>query len=464
MPRTNILARLGPPALFLGAALLAFFWGFGAGPGAPAAARQAPSADAAVAPAASGDADEAGGTGEDRDEVGEVWLTPVPLPENRAEPRAAEAPKPPADLAPVKAANGLYGYANQAGVLFINPVYEAANPFGEDDAAWVKLDGRYGLLDVEGRWLVEPRLDFVMVADFFPDSLAEAQSPDGGRGFINRSGEWVVEPVYQRTRGFRRGSALAPVQNADSLWGYIDADGDEVIPPRFANARQFDPGGLALVKTAEEAWGFIDLKGEFVIGPKFVDARSFGANGLAAVRLEEGGLFGFIDRAGRLVVEPEFGDVSAPSRHSALSAAADADGLWGFVDRQGEWVIGPKYARLSPFAASGFARFKQEDGTMGLINENGQVVLEPQFDYVGDFTVLGEPVEYTNALSSSGLWGIVNKSGEWVVAPDHSLCLYRLDGLTAVKADDGESWSYLNLAGDSRVPLGYLASRDARPE
>jgi hypothetical protein len=396
---------------------------------------------------------------EGREAQEDLLARPQVLPE----PAPIVVPSPEGPLYPTQGPSGLFGYANVGGIMVIKDVFLAANPFQDDGTAWVNFEKAFGLIDSQGRWLKEPKLKFLRVSEFYANGLAEAQAEGGGVGFINAQGDWVIEPIYKRTRGFAPDSGppsgLAPVMTMDSKWGYVDAKGAVVIEPVFLEARHFAANGLALVKNAENLYGYLDRTGRLAIEPRFVAARSFGPSGLAPAREVGQELFGLIDQNGDMIVGPRFSKAAGASNNE-LRALADQEGLWGFVDQGGNFVIGPKYFRLGPFGAKGLARFRLDDGSMGLLNQLDQWVLEPSFLFVGDFTARGQSTEYTHAHSRDGLWGVINLSGEWEVLPQHVFCRYRQDGLVETVDPDSQSWSYLTLEGQARVPLGYQAQRE----
>ncbi|MDR2368994.1 MAG: WG repeat-containing protein [Deltaproteobacteria bacterium] len=385
------------------------------------------------------------GPGSGNDPLGQA--VPVPQPDPIVLP-GVEGP-----FYPTLAPNGLQGYANAAGILVINGIFLAANPFLPDGTAWVNFENAFGKIDTQGRWVKEPRLKFLRVSEFYPNGLAEAQAEDGRFGFIDAEGEWAIPPTFKRTRGFDT-EGLAPVMGMDSLWGFIDSKGNQVIEARYSDARHFAPNGLALVKGQDGLFGFLDREGRMAIEPRFTEARPFAAHGLAPVKPVGQEYFGLIDQNGDMVVEPKYSRAAGPSSNDLL-ALADKDGLWGFTDLSGNFVIGPKYKRVGPFGTNGLARFRLEDGSMGLLNELDQWVLEPLYLFLGDFTVRGKPTEYTPAHSKEGLWGLINQSGEWEVLPGYAFCTYRLDGLVETREHDSERWGYYNLEGQPRVPFGY---------
>lgn len=83
--------------------------------------------------------------------------------------------------------------------------------------------GRWGLVDVEGRWVVPPRFEALG-----PFSGRVTPAAEGGRwGLVDLQGEWVCEPVFDAIGGASGG--LFPVCR-DGGWGLVDENGAERLP------------------------------------------------------------------------------------------------------------------------------------------------------------------------------------------------------------------------------------------
>ena len=82
-----------------------------------------------------------------------------------------------------------------------------------------------------------------------------AVKKDGKWGFIDYNNNWLIEPAYKDAKSFVCG--LAPVVE-DTLWGYIDTKGKMIIEAQFMEANEFNQSGVAAVNNLNE-WYFIQL-------------------------------------------------------------------------------------------------------------------------------------------------------------------------------------------------------------
>lgn len=146
-----------------------------------------------------------------------------------------------------------------------------------DGIAPVKIDNKWGYINKEGVFVIEPKFD---KAEKIIDGVAFVNI-EGKFGLIDKTGGWIVEPKFESIWNFEDG--IVKVKLNDK-WGYIDKTRAYIIEPKFESAYMFQDG-LALVKTNGK-FGYIDEEQNFVIEPKYDDAKSF-CEGVAAV-LEKG--------------------------------------------------------------------------------------------------------------------------------------------------------------------------------
>lgn len=249
--------------------------------------------------------------------------------------------------------------------------------------------------------------------------------------------------------------SLSAFAYTNSRWGFIDRTGKVVVPARYSRATEFSDG-LAAVKTggthaAGGKWGYIDRTGAEVVAPRFDWARPF-QNGYAGVRVGE--KWGFIDRAGKVVVEPRF---TAVERFSGGLVAVEEGGVWGYIGPDGGYRLRPQFAWAVDFS-EGLAAVRDrpakegEPGRWRYIDATGATVIElpPDCDYAGPFS------EERAAVSRGGVYGLIDRTGRFVVAP-------RFDRFEAFRG--GRAWaSYCRRvkagahAGMTVVRGGYVAA------
>ena len=193
--------------------------------------------------------------------------------------------------------DGQWGYIDPAGNLVIKPQFTRAFSFSDGLACVMigdQADGsaRYGYIDREGKFAIEPFLRFLDNQYFSPpgefsEGLAAAWLPlnnDGDYmvGYINQEGKTAIAPKFTVAGKFVDGLAPVSIMMDAEVppTGFIDKSGNFVIQQAFSQASHFSEG-LAPASTFDpkyeepEMWGFIDIKGKWVIKPAYEMAEHF---------------------------------------------------------------------------------------------------------------------------------------------------------------------------------------------
>lgn len=254
-------------------------------------------------------------------------------------------------------------------------------------------EGRYGWIDQNGNWIVQPRFDRVQVlvktraGVAYHGGVAFVVSRDGSQIALTALGGGQIEELGCFADG------LAPVK-IDGKWGYVGVEGHVAIPCFYDAASQFR-GGVARVGrrvrrlieyvadvgthyeysfidvegtpvaasdarvhrflsrdskllsrelgTSSDSWGFVDSEGVFVIAPSFQVAKRF-SKGLAPVKMHDG--YHYIDPKGAVALRGPF-DNADP--FSEGLAGVQIEGMWGYVDPSGDLVIAPQFLFAGEF-------------------------------------------------------------------------------------------------------------------
>ena len=86
---------------------------------------------------------------------------------------------------------------------------------------------------------------------------------DGKYGYVNREASWIVEPRFDLAFPFFDGLALIAIRKKNLLgkvahrYGYIDDTGEMVIKPRFKEAFSFSEGLATIINPGpgRDRWG-----------------------------------------------------------------------------------------------------------------------------------------------------------------------------------------------------------------
>lgn len=316
-------------------------------------------------------------------EASEPTPTPEITPEPTLEAPVVEITPPPEMLNTGRCipyyTQGKWGYKNTSAQVVIPAQFSSAMEFDGDVAfAGVVLGGAqvYGLIDRQGRWLVEPVWENVKQ---FSEGMACVKS-NAKWGYINAAGLKIVDTLYTEAYPFCDGLARIRL---GGKYGYIDPKGELVIPNTYAAANDFSQARAFVVTTAsgKERGLIIDTAGEEVADMKLKRGTIFSED--YAVLKMGAELYGYVTREGNTAFSATF-ERAMP--FSEGLAAVRQNGKWGYINTRGEFVIEPQYADARQFSEGLAAVMASKDIRYAYIDAEGNEVIAAKYEEAEPFS------------------------------------------------------------------------------
>ncbi len=275
------------------------------------------------------------------------------------------------DLIPVKL-NGKFGYINLNGTEVISPIYDFIGDFSRSSVERLKLDEKWGLINKKGIAITKMIYQYI---DPFVDNFANA-TLNGKQILIDKSGNNIdinVSTVNRKSPVIRKYDRVlffqgdhAKVEH-NGLWGLIDENGLELTPPIYQKI-DFFYDKIAMVKKSG-LWGYIDSLGKVIADAKYEYVEPFFRDGFAAVKYK--GLYGYINKSGIEVIPPnKYEDARG---FDSGFARVKLNGKWGLINMKGELITKIKYDGIGEFI--GDYAYIRLNGKAGKIKKNGKEVL-----------------------------------------------------------------------------------------
>jgi len=187
-------------------------------------------------------------------------------------------------------------------------------------------------------------------------------------------------------------------------------------------------------------WGYVDKSFQFRIEPQFDLAGDF-RDGRAPVML--GGAWAFIDSTRHFVVPYRYTDASLFYNGRARVCQGNATAQrCGFIDGRGDEVAPLIYRNVGSWDGKSFLATVPGKGqlTFAVMDETGSVVGDLRFVECSSFQ------EGLAAARASDLWGYVDHSGAWAIAPQFATAGDFRNGLARVSWNWG--YGYIDKNGE----------------
>ncbi len=323
--------------------------------------------------------------------------------------------------------------------------------------AAVQLDGKWGVIDTMGRWVVSPQFDSIEIDPY--------RRPPRWNGVDWRS---FAERNYPQ-RSFLQGGARVKVKKH---WGVVDPTGKLLLPAQFdtieslasAYARNQQLIEVYRVGIADKSgklkWGLISTRGEIKLYYDFDRIEPF-QNGLAWVR--KGKKWGQVNARGEMVVPFQLESKGSPENFYKGYAIVEQGGKKALITQRGRIVMPFEYDDLN-YPLEGYILFQQA-GRWGVADDSGRVRLPAQW----------EAIEYQTGgyfrVQQNRLWGLAHVDRQLVLPPRYERVRYT--GRQLIWAFQNGFWGAFGLDGQPRqdfkidyfepCPEGnYLVQRNSR--
>lgn len=189
------------------------------------------------------------------------------------------------DLKPVKdKQTKKFGYQAKDKSWVIAPAYDAAKRF-VDGYAIVELDGRKGLIDANGDWVLQAEYD--NIAKFDQNGLCEVMCKDGRTkyyGVADRTGRLLLPVecrniVIPRKGGYIAAERTGSVEGFDDslLWGIYDMQGGEIFAPQFLSSPSFSNGNFIVKSARTGLLGVVDMDGKELLPCTYLAIDRYGS-------------------------------------------------------------------------------------------------------------------------------------------------------------------------------------------
>jgi len=309
----------------------------------------------------------------------------------------------------------------------------------ETDIISVKSGDKWGYIDREGKYVVNPQFDDAVL---FTEKTALIRSGDKF-GFIDKKGSFIINPIYVDALSFSDGVACVVLENGYP--SYVDKTGNVLFTVTNAEkARSFKEDLAAVL--IKDKWGFIDKTGKIAIQPQFEYISDF-FEGFALFKKKINGdyKYGFIDKTGKIVINPQFEKASTFSEDLALIVLDDKR---GYINKEGKIMINPQFDFADNFS-EGFAVIKQGDN-YGYIDKTGKIIINPQFESAFSFQDGMALVK-----SSDGKYGYINNKGKYIINPQFENAGNFIDGIANIKL--GDKYGFIDKEGKIIINPQYDA-------
>ena len=250
-------------------------------------------------------------------------------------------------------------------------------------------NGKYGLIDFEGKQITEPIYDGIDSLPYKEGELLVSQ--EGKTGVINIKGNLMVDISYGSIEvdGYYKdenkykyaGYITSITTNEGYRYGYVNYKGQKVLENEYNEISRIndidDDENAYLISAKNGQYGVIKNK-EQILNNEYQSIRYDGTNNLFVI--EKSRKFGVADINGNVIIEPTYNQIDITG---AYLYAQNEQGTTIFNSNGTEANINTNISILNTDSDKYKIRINNENGSKyGVINESGEQVIEEKYNYI----------------------------------------------------------------------------------
>ena len=235
------------------------------------------------------------------------------------------------------------------------------NVYYENNAIKVKKNGKYGIINIDGKEILSCEYDDLKTIKGLENSILVYK--DGKVGLVDSKGKKVIDTEYTN---------ILAIEN-DYKNGYITVNSDN-------------------------KYGVVDCNNSKILSNKYDDIKQLNGNGNYVVK--ENGTYKLIKKDETIVLENKFDDVKEIKNDKLIIKQGNK---YGVINTAGETIVDTKYDEIKFAFADTY--IVKENGTYGLIDKNKKAILESKYytiNYVeeADFIEASEDGVYSDIIGN----------------------------------------------------------------
>lgn len=221
----------------------------------------------------------------------------------------------------------------------IDNIDKNENVWYEDNVLRVQKDGKYGLIDLNGKELLPTEYDEIIGLNGIENSILIKK--DDKYGLVNDTGSVIIEPNYKEIKNlgetYREGYITI---DENDKYGVIGATKMKLLDNKYDNIEQVYLSDYYLVTENVER-KVINSSGETILNSGFDQISSKTEDGFIYVSQ---GLYGEINTTGEVQIEPTYQDLKQVKNGVYIAKNNDR---YGIIDNEGNTMIPFDYTLIT---------------------------------------------------------------------------------------------------------------------
>ena len=281
--------------------------------------------------------------------------------------------------------NGKYGIIDFEGKKITKPIYESIESLEyREGTLLVEQNGKFGLININGKEIIETEYDQIESDAYYTTKndymeagfIVKNKTDEGYRyGYINKEGKEILEPEYNeinRITEIKDDENIYLLVSKNAKYGILK-NNKEIVPIEYEEI-EFNKANNLLIVQKNTKQGVLSLDGTEILPTDF-DYILCTANKITAKKGETIEVYNAKGERQESIYEN-----SIETANENYIITIDAEDKFGIVNKDGQTLIKNKYEYIE--YAFGNYFIVTENGKVGVIDINKGEVIEFKYDII----------------------------------------------------------------------------------
>lgn len=242
---------------------------------------------------------------------------------------------------------------------------ENNNLWYETNILKVQKDGKYGLINLDGKELLSPTQD--SIEPIIGTKSVFITTLDGKKGLVDNIGKVIIENKYQEitslTNQYENGFI---VKNEQGKYGAINYDKTVALEEKYDEIKNVYGNGMYVVKEGK-ALKIVNTEGEAFLENKFEEVKEIN---LDNITIKANGKYGVINTSGEEKLKAEYDDLSYAFSDYYI---AKKENKYGIVNINGEEALAFNYNYITYLSNIGILQAETDSMQSQLLDKDFNV-------------------------------------------------------------------------------------------
>ena len=245
---------------------------------------------------------------------------------------------------------------------------DGINVWYEDNILKFEKNGKYGLINFDGKIVIEAQYDNIYALSGVKDTLIIEK--DGKKGLINnKTSEVIINPEYIDIISISNNHDNGYiVKNTLNRCGVIANDKTKILEEKYDDIRNVTGNGYYVV-VENGIVKVVDKNEKTILDTGFDSIEAIQIDNFIIIK---DGKYGVIDKNGNIVIPAEYENIKFGVPDVFI---AQKDGKTGIIKKDGTTVINYEYERISYIESADFFQAEKANYKTDIIDRNFKKVL-----------------------------------------------------------------------------------------